>query len=136
MAALNLKKTIVIFLLIIIMLCGALPGISCVSNSKAEVGNGLVITSMSAEHTAVYPLGNTRITCNAVVNSASTLKYQWVSNYGTIIGEGQTITWEAPKTYGDFHIMCTVVDTQGNKTSQTITIAVLVRDPNNPTCCR
>ena len=129
----NKYSIIAIFCVSVTLLTG-LCTISCSPASGTSVSDGPVITSLAAEHVAVYPVGNTRITCSAFTKDSSTLNYEWVSNDGKIIGTGQTITWEAPKTYGDFHIMCTVYDGKGNQASQTVTVTVVVRDPTK--CCR
>lgn len=96
------------------------------------------ISSLVAEHTTLYPLGNTTITCTANSPDGAALKYRWVCNDGTIIqdpaGNGSTIKYEAPGTYGDFHIMATVDDDRGNSVSKTVTVTVIVRDPSK--CCR
>jgi len=96
--------------------------------------NSPVISSLVAEHTNLYPLGNTIITCSATSPLGTPLSYKWVSNDGTIMGSGPSITYEAPRTYGDFHIMATVDDGLGNTASKTVTVTVIVRDPSQ--CCR
>jgi len=129
---LNKRSTIVVLCTVAILALG-LTLFACSSVSSGPA-NGLVIASLTAEHPDVYPVGNTRVTCVAQAKDGGALSYQWVCNEGTITGSGSTITWEAPKTYGDFHIMCTVLDSSGNKASQTTTVTVLVRDPSK--CCR
>jgi hypothetical protein len=96
--------------------------------------NAPVISSLVAEYTNLYPLGNTKITCSAVSPQGTPLNYKWVSSDGTIAGSGPSITYEAPRTYGDFHIMATVDDGLGNTANQTVTVTVIVRDPSK--CCR
>jgi hypothetical protein len=97
-----------------------------------------VIASLVAEHTTLYPLGNTVVNCAASSPDGAALKYRWVCDDGTIIkdpaGNGSAITYEAPKTYGDFHIMATVDDDRGNSANKTVTVTVIVRDPSK--CCR
>lgn len=115
------------------LLLAFIPNVAACNSSSGQAV-GPFISSLTAEHTVVYPLGNTRVTCIASDQAGGSLTYQWVCNEGTVIGSGKTITWEAPKTYGDFHIMCTVYDSIGNKTSQTTTVTVIVRDPTK--CCR
>jgi hypothetical protein len=130
-----LKRHISILILSIVAIPPlALGSFGCVAANGADTANGPVINSLVAEHTSVYPVGNTVVTCSAVARDGGALTYQWVANDGTIIGNGPTITWEAPKTYGDFHIMCTAFDSRGNKSSQTVTVTVIVRDPTK--CCR
>lgn len=97
-----------------------------------------VISSLVAEYTTLYPLGNTIVTCSASSPDGAALKYRWVCNDGKIIedpaGNGSTVTYEAPKTYGDFYIMATVDDGRGNSANKTVTVTVIVRDPSK--CCK
>ncbi len=129
-----MKKTDAIchFSLLILLALLVMSG-SC---AAAEVANpsAPTISSLVAEHTTLYPLGNTRITCAAVSPLGLPLNYNWVCTDGTIIGSGSAITYEAPKTYGDFYIMANVDDGQGNKSSRTVKVTVIVRDPTK--CCR
>lgn len=130
------KHSIIIRIFCIVaVVVGGLISISC-SPATGSPSTGPSITSLVAEHTAIYSVGNTRVTCSALSKDGGALTYQWVSDGGTITGSGQVVTWEAPKTYGDFHIMCTVFDSSGNRASQTVTVTVIVRDPSNPGCCR
>jgi hypothetical protein len=127
------KRNITVVVCMAVILVAGLTLAACKSESSNSI-NGPVISSLTVEHPDIYPVGNTRVNCVAMAKDGGALSYQWVCNDGTITGSGQTITWEAPKTYGDFHIMCTVFDSSGNKTSQTATVTVLVRDPSK--CCR
>ena len=116
------------------MLLGVVAMAACNSAAASNTGDGPAIASVVAEHTTLYPLGNTSITCSAVSKDGSTLSYRWISNEGTITGSGATINWEAPKTYGDFHIMVVVDDGKGHTSNGTATVTVIVRDPSK--CCR
>jgi len=123
-----------LMLLLMVILAGFAAGCAAASiNPHAPL-----ITSLAAEHTTLYPLGNTTITCSASSPDGAALKYRWVCNDGTIIqdpaGNGSTIKYEAPRTYGDFHIMATVDDGLGNSVNKTVTVTVIVRDSS--TCCR
>jgi len=129
-----LRKTEVIRLISIALIIAAVSSaVACAPAGTVSL-DAPAISSLTPEHPDVYPVGNTRITCVAASKDGSALTYQWVCNDGTITGSGATVTWEAPKTYGDFHIMCTVYDAAGHKSSQTTTVTVLVRDPSK--CCR
>jgi hypothetical protein len=123
-----------LILLLTVMLAGS--GLGCVAGSIDS--HAPVISSLVAEHTTLYPLGNTIITCSASSPDGAALKYRWVCNDGTIIkdpaGNGSKVTYEAPRTYGDFHIMATVDDDRGNTVNKTVIVTVIVRDPS--TCCR
>ena len=123
-----------LILLLTVMLAGLAVGCAAASvNSHAPL-----ISSLVAEHTTLYPLGNTVVTCSASSPDGAALKYSWVCDNGTIYkdaaGDASKITYEAPRTYGDFHITATVDDGRGNSDSKTVTVTVIVRDPSK--CCR
>ena len=124
--------------LFILLLTVILAGLAVGCAAGSINPNAPLITSLAAEHTTLYPLGNTTITCSASSPDGAALKYRWVCNDGTIIqdpaGNGSTVKYEAPRTYGDFHVMATVDDGRGNSVNKTVTVTVIVRDPS--TCCR
>ena len=109
-----------------------LMSVAC--SGVAASNTGVVVNAVTAEYPTLYPLGNTTITCNASSKDGLPLHYRWVCNDGTIIGEGPTVKWEAPKTYGDFNIMVIVDDGKGNSSTGTTQVTVIVRDPNK--CCK
>ena len=121
------------YLTALLLFAALIVGCACASGGNANT-NAPVISSLVAEHTNLYPLGNTIITCLAVSPQGTPLSYKWVCNDGTITGSGSSVTYEAPRTYGDFHIMATVADGLGNTASKTVTVTVIVRDPSQ--CCR
>jgi hypothetical protein len=118
---------------LLLLLAAVIAGGACTSAGNVNP-NSPVISSLVAEHTNLYPLGNTVITCSAVSPGGTPLTYKWVSSDGIITGSGPSVTYEAPRTYGDFHVMATVDDGLGNTANQTVTVTVIVRDPS--TCCR
>jgi hypothetical protein len=118
---------------LLLMFAAVIAGGACTAGGSANP-NALVISSLVAEHTNLYPLGNTVITCSAVSPQGTPLSYKWVSSEGIITGSGASVTYEAPRTYGDFHVMATVDDGLGNTASKTVTVTVIVRDPSQ--CCK
>jgi len=126
------RHNAVIYFALLPLIAFLIFGGACVAATADP--NAPLISSLAAEHTSLYPLGNTRITCSAVSPQGLPLNYKWVCSDGTITGSGPTITYEAPRTYGDFHIMVTVDDGQGNEASQTVKVTVIVRDPTK--CCK
>jgi hypothetical protein len=126
-------RRIAFYLALPLLFAAIIAGGACTSAGNVNP-NSPVISSLVAEHTNLYPLGNTVITCSAVSAQGTPLNYKWVSSDGIITGSGPSITYEAPRTYGDFHVMATVDDGLGNTASQTVTVTVIVRDPS--TCCR
>ena len=116
-----------------LLLVSVIAGAACTAGANANP-NAPVISSLVAEYTNLYPLGNTKITCSVVSPQGTPLNYKWVCDEGTITGSGSTITYEAPRTYGDFHIMVIVDDGLGHTASKTVAVTVIVRDPSK--CCR
>jgi hypothetical protein len=123
----------IVYLALFPLLAFLIIGGACAA-AEAANPNAPLISSLVAEHTNLYPLGNTNITCSAASPHGLPLNYNWVCTDGTITGSGPSVTYEAPRTYGDFHIMVTVDDGQGNKASQTVKVTVIVRDPTK--CCK
>lgn len=122
----------------ILLLALVLAGLGSGCAAAAINPQSPVISSLVAEYTTLYPLGNTTITCSASSPAGTPLKYSWVCDGGTIIpdsaGNGSSVKYEAPGTYGDFHIMATVDDGLGNSSNRAVTVTVIVRDPSK--CCR
>ena len=118
---------------LLLLFASLIVGGACTAGSSVNP-NAPVISSLEAEYTNLYPLGNTKITCSAVSPQGTPLSYKWVCSDGTINGSGPSITYEAPRTYGDFYIMATVDDGLGNTASKTVTVTVIVRDPSK--CCK
>jgi hypothetical protein len=129
----NLGLRYIPYLISLFVTVIVLGGLACAASEGADNG-GIAIASLTAAHTVVYPLGNTAIECVATSPDGTKLNYQWTSNDGKIYGSGSKITWEAPKTYGDFHIMATVDDGYGHTVSKAVTVTVIVRDGS--TCCK
>jgi len=121
------------YVILPLLLTAVIAGSACTAGGSVNP-NAPVISSLAAEYTNLYPLGNTKITCSAVSPQGTPLNYKWVSSDGIITGSGPTISYEAPRTYGDFHVMATVDDGLGNISSKTVTVTVIVRDPSK--CCR
>ncbi len=118
---------------LMILSAAAIVGSACAVGGDVNP-NAPVISSLVAEHIGLYPLGNTKITCSAVSPQGIPLNYRWVCSDGVVTGSGSSVTYQAPRTYGNFHIMATVDDGLGNTTSETVTVTVIVRNPSN--CCR
>jgi len=49
-------------------------------------------------------------------------------------GAGPVVTWRAPNSYGDYHVMVIAEDTNGGSTQATLTLSVVAR-PASRGCC-
>ncbi|MBI9070396.1 MAG: T9SS type A sorting domain-containing protein [Melioribacteraceae bacterium] len=72
-------------------------------------------------------LGNeTVIECVVQNQNNNDLVFEWFSLHGSIKGSGESITWTAPTDEGDYFIRCTVTNSDGIYTADSI--KVMVRD--------
>jgi hypothetical protein len=105
-----------------------LAGSACLATSEKTNKDTPVIDRLVVDHPALYSLGNTVIECSASDPQGDRLTYSWVSDDGKIIGNGPKVTWEAPAKYGDFHILVSVSDSNGNTANKLASVSVVVRD--------
>ncbi|MBM3149348.1 MAG: hypothetical protein FJ008_06055 [Chloroflexi bacterium] len=110
-------------------------GIACLPTAGVQGDQGPVISSLVAEHPNIYPVSYTNIMCTAVDPSGGELSYKWSSSGGILVGEGAKVRWEAPSSYGDYHIMVVVQDSAGRSTQGTVTVTVVVK-PEEACCGR
>jgi len=89
-----------------------------------------IISSLTAEQ-EILTLLETQISCEANDADGDSLTYQWSADGGTITGEGNSITWVAPDTAGNYNIEVTVTDGKGGTASEYETITVIDK-PNQP----
>lgn len=66
----------------------------------------------------------TEITCSAVDSENDPITYLWNSDHGIIQGSGESITWTAPGKAGNYSIVCTVSDSKGESSADSIIISV------------
>jgi len=107
---------------------------ACISSVKSAGNQTPLISSIEAKYLYVDPLGNTEIQCVASDPKGGKVSFKWTCTGGRFIGEGPTVTWEAPKDYGDYHIMVIATDSKGSSTNATLTISVVTR-PAPKRCC-
>jgi len=87
------------------------------------VNHSPIIHNIQAQQ-EVVPSGNALITCVASDADGDTLYYSWSSDTGFFKGNGDTITWIAPKIPGKYTISTTVSDGKGKDTQDSIIITV------------
>ncbi len=94
-----------------------------------------IISSIKANHDYVYPLGTSEIQCIAADPEGHDINFKWSCTDGSFTGTGPIVTWKAPNSYGDCHIMVVVEDENGNSTHSTLTIGVVVNENKRKYCC-
>lgn len=100
----------------------------------ASINQPPKISSLEADTMFVYPMGKAELRCIATDPDGDTMTFKWSCTDGTFVGEGPIVTWKAPNTYGNFHIMVIVEDSKGSSSQDTITIGVVVNENQKKGC--
>ena len=95
-----------------------------------------VISSLNANYPNVYPRGKSEIQCVAWDPDGDQISFTWSCTDGSFTGDGPIVTWKAPNSYGDFHIMVIAKDESGNSAEATLTIGVVVNQNKREPCCQ
>jgi hypothetical protein len=70
-------------------------------------------------------LGTTStISCSAVDPDSDVVTYHWSAAYGTLIGSGPVVTWQAPASAANYYIRCMVQDSLGSAATDSIGLEV------------
>jgi hypothetical protein len=85
-----------------------------------------VITSLTARPRKVDLNASSQLICTATDPDGDPLSYSWSASSGTFGGSGPGVSWSAPGTEVYAMINCTVTDTAGAATSDSV--GILVRD--------
>jgi len=82
------------------------------------------IASISAEPEVIEPGNLSQLSCLASDPDGDTLSYTWTSDFGSIIGQGAVISWQAPASVGYYIVKCQVEDGKGGTDADSIGISV------------
>jgi len=126
---------LVLAILAIVVLLGSACNSGGVSTATPEPGGNQppVITDIAARHMFVDPQGYSELKCIASDPDGDQLSFEWLTTDGSFDGTGATVIWQAPNSYGDYHIMVIVKDINGASTKDTLTIGVITRTGSS--CC-
>lgn len=91
-----------------------------------------VINYMTSQQ-QVSPSASSRITCVASDADGDSLTYAWSTTSGTLVGTGDTVTWNSPEAPGTYNIAVTVTDGKGGDVKDSVTIAVVSKPNRSPT---
>jgi hypothetical protein len=93
------------------------------TSTQSTENNPPVIETIEAQQ-PVSPLDSVQVRCIASDPDGDTLFYSWTPHSGSIDGQGDTITWTAPDTPGNYDISATVRDGRGAEVTDSLTIVV------------
>lgn len=113
-------------LMILASACGSAPG---------SAGNQPpVISSLEAKYMTLYPKAASEIKCIASDPDGDEVDFKWSCTGGSLSDAGPVVTWRAPNSYGDYHVMVIAKDSNGGSTQAILTLSVVVR-PASRGCC-
>ncbi len=78
--------------------------------------SSIVVTDIVGKR-EIKPLEENPLICAAEDANKGDLSYTWSAEKGTIKGEGQTVTWTAPNSLGDYSVTVKVVSNKGGETT-------------------
>ena len=108
-------------------------GSACGSAPEPEGNQPPVISSLEAKYVNVDPRAASEIRCLASDPDGDEVDFKWSCTGGDLSGAGPVVTWKAPNSYGDYHVMVIVKDSNGGSTQATLTLSVVARPPKG--CC-
>jgi len=83
-----------------------------------------VISELSAEAMMVLPCARTLVSCIASDPDGDELSYGWHASGGELTGVGDSVTWIAPESQGEYEIRVTVDDGHGGNVMQSVIVEV------------
>ncbi|MBA7678255.1 hypothetical protein ES703_86528 [subsurface metagenome] len=120
--------------LVVVLAVLAAQTSACVSAPVPEGNQPPVISSLEAKYMAVDPRAASEIRCLASDPDGDEVEFKWSCTGGNLSGAGPVVTWRAPNSYGDYHVMVIAKDTNGGSTQAILTLSVVAR-PASRGCC-
>ena len=88
-----------------------------------------VVACLIIDTDELVPTGECHIECTAEDPDGDSLSYIWSASGGDIAGTGSSISWIAPNEAGDYDVMVTVSDEQGEEDTKSLTVSVELPAP-------
>ncbi len=136
----NLGKLAVPALIIVLLLATGCtlvapqpPAPTIIPPPAPETENRKPVINYMTSQQQVTSATSSRITCVASDADGDTLTYAWSAASGTLVGTGDTVTWNSPAATGTYTITVTVTDSKGGQAKDAVTIAVVAKPNRTPT---
>lgn len=91
---------------------------------KEAPNNNPVIGSVTCTKD-VWALAENEMACQASDTDGDSLRYEWSTGEGRIIGSGPRMIWVSPETMGTYDVMVKVSDGKGGEAKESISIRVV-----------
>lgn len=82
------------------------------------------ISSVTADPSSVQLEGVATLTCIASDQDGDPIVYSWTTKEGKVSGEGNKVSWAAPRKQGSFSIIAIAKDNKGGETMQEVVVVV------------
>lgn len=105
---------------------GGIDTASTIIEVVEAINHNPIIEQLKAQPRKIDLSAYSLLTCTAIDVDGDSLQYSWFANFGSISGNGGSITWTAPNIAGNYYINCIVSDNKGGQTIDSI--AIVVRD--------
>jgi hypothetical protein len=123
-----ISKICLVLVVALVTLCSA-----CMVSQASNSAKSPLISSLEADYVNLDPKAMSEIKCVVSASDNNTVQFTWSSDGGSIIGGGSTVIWRAPNEYGDYHVMVTAKDGNGDSAKAVLTLSVVPRPHKK--CC-
>ena len=124
----GISGVVLVMLAVLAALCSG-----CGSAPEPEGNQPPMISSLEAKYINIDPRAASEIRCLASDPDGDEVEFKWSCTGGSLTGAGPVVTWRAPNSYGDYHVMVTAKDSNGGSTQAILTLSVVARPPKG--CC-
>ena len=125
----GISGMVLVVLAVLAALCSG-----CGSTPEPEGNQPPVISSLEAKYMTLYPKAASEIKCIASDPDGDEVHFKWSCTGGSLSDAGPVVTWKAPNSYGDYHVMVIAEDSNGGSTQAILTLSVVAR-PASRGCC-
>jgi uncharacterized protein YceK len=120
---------VLVILAVLAALCSG-----CGSAPELEGNQPPVISSLEAKYINVDPRAASEIRCVVSDPDGDEVDFKWSCTGGSLSGAGSVVSWRAPNSYGAYHVMVIVKDSNGGSAQAILTLSV-VAGPSSRGCC-
>jgi hypothetical protein len=88
------------------------------------INNDPIINSLTANPRKIHLGTDSEISCDAFDPDGDEISYVWLAEQGSFSGSGSQVVWTAPNQVGNYFLKCSVEDTFGGLTTDSLEVSV------------